>query len=285
MNLKPWSTIVVDLQPGETTRVNHTDCPAGEDTRRRLYLTRVQSDPTRIVGYCHNCSDGGAMFTKEYESFRNNKHSAFVGKEHLVDFTNKLPPNLIVSINQMPIYAAAWLIKANISQTDVNKFGIGFNPSTDRIVLPRYTFVNNNNKGTLWGYQERLLTGQGPKYINVSSKENPGYTFITGELDRQKYVIVEDLLSGIAINKTGVDHNIIVNYGTRINPLVLGEFKIADEVIVWLDNDSEAIDRQAEHYARTIDLHAPNKAHVVKGYSDPKHHNEEEIVRILNGFD
>ena len=40
------------MDVGETVRINHADCEAGEDTRRRLYITMK---PDILLGYCHNC--------------------------------------------------------------------------------------------------------------------------------------------------------------------------------------------------------------------------------------
>jgi hypothetical protein len=47
-----------DIGPGVTVRANHYGCPAGIDTRQRLYVTRKQAPKDLLVAYCHNCGDG-----------------------------------------------------------------------------------------------------------------------------------------------------------------------------------------------------------------------------------
>ncbi len=41
-----------------TERVNHDDCPAGTDNKRRLYVTRKEDG--HVVAYCYNCGYSGA---------------------------------------------------------------------------------------------------------------------------------------------------------------------------------------------------------------------------------
>ena len=75
LDLQHYQQMIDDLEPGETVRYNHTDCPAGEDTRRRLYLTRPHADPTWVLGYCHNCQDSARSGGKKYEQYRNKRHT------------------------------------------------------------------------------------------------------------------------------------------------------------------------------------------------------------------
>src|SRR5210317_1255666 len=74
LNLRPYVDEIECIEPGQTIRINHTDCDAGEDTRQRLYLTRTHADDTVVVGYCHNCQQGGKHSDTSYTKYRNEKH-------------------------------------------------------------------------------------------------------------------------------------------------------------------------------------------------------------------
>lgn len=52
-----------DLTSGEQIHVNHDKCPAGLDTKRRLYIKRTEDD-RYILAYCHNCSLSGRYSIK-----------------------------------------------------------------------------------------------------------------------------------------------------------------------------------------------------------------------------
>ena len=71
IDLTKYKTVISTIERGETVRINHDPCPSGVDTKRRLYITRVQADPRKVIAYCHNCQDDGGLLTKEYERFRN----------------------------------------------------------------------------------------------------------------------------------------------------------------------------------------------------------------------
>ena len=118
-----------EIGPGETIRVNHEDCYAGEDTRRRLYITRVQADPTLLVGYCHNCGTGDRVKTNAWGTYRN--HEVYNSKKDEIKEEIEEPKSL-VDMCDAPANAQRFLFERNLSLAEADSWGI----STRRRATP-----------------------------------------------------------------------------------------------------------------------------------------------------
>lgn len=55
-------SVGLSLASGETDHINHDDCPAGEDTKGRLYVTKT--DNGMLLAYCHHCGGKGVVTSK-----------------------------------------------------------------------------------------------------------------------------------------------------------------------------------------------------------------------------
>lgn len=297
LNLREYYDQMDEIEPGQTTRFNHTECTAGEDTRRRLYVTRTLADPTTCIAYCHNCQEGGRYDDNGYAKYRTRKHfqGASLVKNAVEDNVTE-PPGLIHVGVQWPIEAKSWAY-ANKVGTIVAKYGVAYDPSSDRVYLPRYRYMRGRERhGELVGYQLRNLhKNSQPKYVTVQKKDAVGYMRMYpnghsfGEADSGCAVIVEDFVSGIAIieatklDACGIKPTVYVNYGTKVDATMM--YKIAgdyDSVLVWLDNDSEHVIEQANTMVNTILLYSDScEASRVITSSDPKHYSGAEIRAIL----
>ena len=280
IKLDYWKREIDDIQPGETIRVDHGDhCIAGEETRRRLYITRVMADPDIVVGYCHNCAEGGRYTDQEYAPYRDMKHAQFY-KDRYPEYVDEVvpPKGMVRSLTDWPTYAQSWAMSNRLTSELIQHYGLAFDTGSDRVYLPRYG--STAQWGKLNGYQLRLVTGKGPKYVTVSSKDDPGYTIIPQPILNDSIVIVEDLVSGIHV-AAATQRDVIVNYGVKINPLVVAKANTYANAAVWLDNDSPHVCKQAEGYARTIALYGNTETHVIKEKSDPKHNSNTDIRNIL----
>jgi hypothetical protein len=292
LNLKPYLSEMEELTPGQTVRLDHTDCEAGEDTRQRLYLTRTHADESKVVAYCHNCQQGGAWCTTPYQLYRDDKHDAtnagwiaHVTHKERVDVEE--PPGLVSDPYVWPAPAVAWISMQGLNYKMVEKYGIKYDPSTDRVYLPRYRTIDRGapiEESKLLGYQLRSLQNWNkPKYLTVQSKEGPNYTYIHNGSTNHA-VVVEDLASGIAIAEA-TDYGVYVNYGTKIDPtmmyIIATNFQYA---YIWLDNDNHHVIRQSRLMAQTIAMYDDLIDVIrVKTASDPKHYTPDEITGALKG--
>lgn len=295
LDLKPYIEEIEDIEPGQTVRINHTDCEAGEDTRRRLYLTRTHADETQVIAYCHNCQQGGYHSDGHYKSYRDEKHRANIKDKCTLSDTVEEPPGLVPEITAWPTAAQSWAFTKGIYQTDADWYHIKYDPSTDRVYLPRWDHLDrtDDDRGALVGYQLRSLHGYArPKYMTAQRKDAENFTFIHPKQAECDYVVVvEDLVSAIHIIRATEDEGqganlpgVFVNYGTRIDPRMM--YTIAHGykyAVIWLDNDNQHVDNQAKLMARTIAMYS-DKISVarVDESSDPKHYEPIEICHILD---
>lgn len=295
LNLRPYKEQIEEIEPGQTLRLNHTDCEAGEDTRRRLYLTRTHADETKVVGYCHNCQQGGYWNDDAFVSYRDTKHSATTASP--VRFTDEVtePVGLIEDCKLWPMDVKAWQFSRCLTHNDVHWWGIKYDPSTDRIYIPRWDVLDRKEKdtGNLIGYQLRKVHEyQQPKYITAQKEDAQGWTFIYPKQASCDYVvIVEDLISAAHIlNATEQEGNganlpgVYINYGTKVDPVLMYKMALNNEyAVVWLDNDNAHVVNQAKMMERTIKMYN-NRIRVgrVNLHSDPKHYDHNSICSILD---
>jgi hypothetical protein len=229
--IKDYAAITQDLAVGDTVRVNHDRCPAGEDTRRRLYLTRTQANPEVVVAYCHNCQSGGFMKDGKHEAYRDAKHKGSRRQTITQVTTDLLPPPMLISmLDHWPTAAQAWAFKNKLDQLLVDKYGLAYDVSTDRVYIPRHRWVVNGRFGDLNGYQLRNVepSKYQPKYLTVLHERDLGFTEIGCERKSADYkvcVIVEDYISGLhlveACQQAPSQPFVLVNYGTKLNYSVM----------------------------------------------------------------
>jgi hypothetical protein len=276
--MKDYQEEIDELVPGQTIRLNHINCSAGADTRRRLYLTRTHADETKVLGYCHNCQESGVYTDTGWEGFRDHKHIGIIPCSSSYDIIAE--PDGLLQSEYWPGVAHNWRIKVGLDGDQCNKYGIKYDPSSDRLYLPRY------KAGKLIGYQLKALhTWQRPKYYTVTDQSTPQWTQI-GLI--QYTVLVEDLASGIRIAELadindGVTPGAIVNYGTQVDPVLMHLIaSTCATCIVWLDNDNLHVRNQAKQMERTIKMYSDKiKVFREPQLSDPKHHNDTQILQRL----
>lgn len=264
------------LEVGESIRVNHEDCTAGEDTKRRLYVTR-KADV--LLGYCHNCSKSSSMYMSKSDRYRDvsvrgirRPAEDYIDPE-LVGFNDK---------ENIPAEADAWRIKNKLSRKDCAAFTISYCPDWDAIYLPFF-----NMDGDRSGHQLRPLHKRGgAKYINFQKDKDTelgGIVFSTHPTSNSCLVIVEDLVSGIHIANAG--YNALVNYGTHVKPSILHSISNHyTSIVVWLDNDNAVVHRHAKDIENILHLYNQTGLCIrrISKYEDPKHYDTEKIREIVN---
>ena len=286
LNLRNYADVIEEIEPGQTIRIDHTDCDAGEDTRQRLYLTRTHADDTIVVGYCHNCQQGGRYTDGSYQQYRNEKHGV-VKQERKIEDNVTEPDTLVYKLVDWPIDAKAWALSRGISQVDADRYSIAYDSDSDRIYLPK------QNNRDLEGYQLRAIhPWQRPKYLTASTLDAKPWTYLESDrTEATEYVVlVEDLVSGIHIIRACEDDpehgncpGVYVLHGVKIDPTLM--YKIARDyawATVWLDNDNAHVENQAKLMARTILMYGLENVRRVDGYHDPKNYEPGTIRTILD---
>lgn len=287
IDLREWEPIHSTLQPGETCRVNHDGCPAGEDRRKRLYLTRPASSPGVVLGFCHNCQEHGTSRTEmsRYRNFHrdDNRHTVTP-----VDFM--VPNGMIDADHDWPFDAKRWRMYAGLDEEQCKNACIQYDPSSNRVYLPMYSEINKGGEphhdSQLQGFQLRQIDGTGPKYYTAMKDGTVvPFTRMGGTITYYS-ILVEDLASGLNVaklmDKLGKRCNVVVNYGVKIKPEMMYHNKQMHVGVVWLDNDSVFIKRRAQEIARTWALISDKPMAVVEyDEGDPKHASLEVIQELV----
>lgn len=285
IDMTPYENLTIER--GNTVRTNHSECPAGTDTRRRLYLTRPPSTPDVVLAYCHNCQEHGVL--RDGSSVFRDFDAKPTKVEKSVPFN---PPPSLVNCTEgaWPHDAVTWRVHKSLSMEDCCKIGIKYDPDTHRVYLPMWDRVAASGRvlsnSRLLGYQLRDISGTNCKYLTaLRDKEVKPYTTI-GEGKGVTY-LVEDLASGLVLNrallpKEGmiIDHRVVVNYGVKCTPEVLSENVDTDYAVVWLDNDGDHISDQARIISRTWSLFTGKPCYIEDQYSDPKSVDKDAIRAV-----
>lgn len=252
-----------------TVRVDHDDCPAGVDTRRRLYVTRKEDGS--IIAYCHNCGNSG--FHGGGSRFR----SPSLGVP-LLEIEEKeliMPERMIRDRNYWPKEMFSWLKECGIHWTLAEKYGICYDALRHRAVIPKL-----NSRGELVQYQSRRLVDDGsPKYLtNKLKNEHASDPIGSGG---KTCIIVEDMISAIRLVSLGYDAVPLFTDTMKSETMLtlVGKY---DTIIVWLDNDSVTVNRHADTIVTGFRL-VNQKADRTHGLSDPKRYRDDEIKDVIAG--
>ncbi len=215
------------IDEGEQRRFNHLDCDAGEDTKTRLYVKKVDE---AYLFHCHNCGDSGYYRPKENYSpiAAKSEHRpvhilrSFPTYESLTDVTE---------YDKFRIEGQLWLGRYGFDEELTDAFGIV--ETHGGLVLPIYgqNLVGKN----IVGCQIRKYSGT-PKYTTYSTQEYSYLRFGTIADPDKPLVITEDLLSSYKLHAAG--YHTLCLLGTKMDRKILewmaGQHK---RQILWLDDD------------------------------------------------
>jgi hypothetical protein len=258
------------LSDGEQTHINHPQCPAGADRKRRLYIKR---DGAVLLGKCHHCGQGGSWCLGRQSYIRRRKTHKSVQKLYL-------PRDFTTDPAECHVLANVWFNKYGITDEEREHYNLGWSEQWKRAILPIW------QGGQLIAYQaRRLLPGdEGPKYM-TRRLESAGRPFFTGgwgeDLGFDTMVIVEDILSAIKVGRYVTTTAILT--GAMSQEIVAGVLRYKPKrVVVWLDDDNPAIRQSQRRILRRIAPYAD--VHRVTGVgADPKELTGNQITMTLRG--
>jgi len=268
---------VDEIDTGETIRVNHSDCPAGEDTRRRLYITKK---PDVALAYCHNCGRSTSKYIAHRDRYRTTKVTApkpaIYTEPNALNFSKAADGNKV----DIPAEANGWRLENKLTKQNCTTYGIQYDITNDGIILPFVGMGATNN-----GHQLRPLNRYGAKYINFIKDEKEELGGVIEGVDpvHDEIVIVEDYISGVHVAMAGFAA--YVNYGVQVKPSKLYELikRNASAYVVWLDNDNEVVNQRASDMRNILTMYAghTNQIRKVADQVEPKHHDATAIVDIV----
>lgn len=285
--------MVRDLAPDAvgTVRYNHEGCPAGTDTRRRLYVTRKGDPPTLVVAYCHNCGESGVASERDKIIFANTQ---FAKQELMTGEKHEAPEDLPETSEPLVDHVGkSWPMRYGITDEEMNGFNLRWDVEEGKIVLPIYRYIDRNRgregeedilSSHLIGYQLRryFQADNRPKYMTSKfSGTNILETLVANNTLGVVpcVVIVEDLLSAIKVSRSA--RVTVPLYGTHIRSERLLELSKIYPVIVWLDNDGPQVLKHRDRIKSLVDCFG-RKCSVVDTLQDPKGYATPNISEVLD---
>lgn len=254
-----------DLPIDKQHSVNHEDCPAGKDTKSRLFIKRR---PECYLFYCHHCSQRGY--------YRTDDKLLRVGEAKTVDVESETESvrELALSLNTLsgtvtvkswPIEAQLWWLSYGLTQEDATNNLVQW--YGDRLWL--------NAGGTAW--QGRSFDPKHHKYLTVVLNKRMPAIFLS-DVSTRKLVIVEDIVSAYKVHKAG--YNVMCLMGTTLQSHHTDYATKYSKIKVWLDNDV------AGTLSATI-IHKKLNGLVTKGvdyvsFKQPKEASFKEIKELLD---
>lgn len=254
-----------------TYRLNHPDCPAGADMKRRLYITR--KDDGTILGYCHNCGDSGVASSGGMGYSRGD---SIVCPSDKVE-TIAMPANLEAQPRDWPTEAQQWLFKANVSWRVAVQHSLAFDINTRRVVIPKF-----NQENELVMYQTRNVgLDDGCKYTTVKKMDSEIHTPVYASVDTGVVVICEDMMSAIRIVECDIADAIPLFSSNVDIKKVLTNVENYDIIIVWLDNDGVEVERHRDKLVKELSMVHVNVMSI-DNYRDPKHYRDDDLIEVID---
>lgn len=249
-------------QVGAQVHINHKNCPAGTDRKRRLYVKRL--DSFTVVAFCHHCGKRGT-----------NKKFSRASLEPFEQVESKplwKIPDDFVRIDEAPSGAQHW-VYAYLAPHVAHKYSIGYSEKLRRVVLPIW------KDGHLACYQARRVHADDlkPKYLTFKNDKAP-FFFVHKHPD--VVVLVEDMLSAIVLSEYG--YATIAMLGTYISNNVINY--ILDkytQVIVMLDDNNIEVKKQALRIQNQLNLFLPPVLVAKTDGRDPKSMTKQEIEQCI----
>lgn len=255
------------VSPGEV-HINHTGCEAGTDTKKRLYIKRLDDGHT-VLAYCHHCGKSGAIFKDGFRSLeaikKITKHTTSSAT------TYSVPSDYECDTLRWPSKARAWIYQYGITDEEIKRYGIGYSDRNRRVVLPAW------EDGELLGYQLRRIHDDdtGPKYTTYWNKKNYVWKDLTSPSD--VLVLCEDILSAIKLRRF---YNSLAMLTTSLsieNYKYLLPFKT---ILVFLDNNNAQVKLQAIKLKDKISIYIPD-TRIITIEQDPKKLTVSELRKLI----
>lgn len=262
----------------EQISIDHYDCPAGEDTRQRLYI-KVTSDGKMALAHCFNCGGSGGVklirrpVTEAKESWKGENEA----KKRFCDIDMVLwekgtPVVLAPEWDSWPekYFADCWK-----EFNDANGFDIRRHQG-----LKRWVLFPRGDASSPTGWEARSASKEITRNILPEYKDDTKLLIYNKDASRTA-VVCEDPISAMKVSLAGYAG--VALCGTNMTSD--DAFKVSllfDNILVWLDNDKPEIVAQAA-LLQTKLLMYTSSVKINKLNNDPKKYTLVHIQDTVRG--
>ncbi|QDP48799.1 MAG: hypothetical protein Unbinned5081contig1000_48 [Prokaryotic dsDNA virus sp.] len=278
---------------GEQVHVNHEGCPAGIDTKRRLYVKRTEDG--KVLAYCHHCNGSGiSSDTVRARCSGSDADSLLAvvrqrsgaGKPQLQDVRDyrkradkgaplsgpKVTPSgkAVFDPDGWPVAARVWLNQYGIDQS---KWRWYYEPTIGRLCYTLRDVEGNAVVKCCRGIED-----VSPKYRNFKvDSTNPRQFLGT---NYETIIVTEDVVSAQRCVDAGYSSfPMLTTVVSDKDILYLTDtFKC---VILMLDNDNIDVESKRNKLKSKLELLGCKVVSLVDT-TDPKHYNHSELVTLLS---
>jgi DNA primase len=169
-----------------------------------------------------------------------------------------------LSAPETPSEAILWVLEAGLTPERAETiYGMKYDPVMRRVCIP-----------IEGGFLARAVFNERPKYIKCGASKTEMYKLINTD---GPIVMVEDILSAIAVNRAGF--NSVSILGTAITVSVAAELGKHPFVISWTDGD-KAGDMAWVNLRKKMGLY-DTKLKRIRTDKDPKNFTQQEIKDLI----
>lgn len=148
-------------------------------------------------------------------------------------------PEAYSEFSRFSVEAQLWLTQYDITETDVREYDIYYYPGDNSLIFAIF------DQNMLVFYQKRNMR---QRCITTYGNKQPKM-FLNNTSNI--LIIVEDYISAIKVHQSG--YNSVCLFGTKVDYALLEQwFILYDNIIVWLDNDSQKEVNSGQEAAKII---------------------------------
>lgn len=260
------------LELGEVKR--YKLCPfCGREISAKGFI--VQRTERGWLLYCHKCKDcvhidkSGLPLSKVKELLKLRQQVA-PSEQNILRKVVTLPADFTSDIPEPGLF---WLEQYGVTPQERQRFCIGYSESLNRVILP----VFEGDELVYWQGRRLSADKVEPKYINVRASSRDGIYFKIRTANSDLTVIVEDILSAIAVARAG--YSTLALLGSYANHSLRNHLT-TERVKFWLDTDKR---KESIKFSKTLRANGFTCSSVLLHTKDPKEYSTEEIKSTLEG--
>lgn len=224
----------LDIKINEQIHVNHDKCPAGTDTRKRLYIKKVGT--TAYIGHCFNCGLSGYHFGK------NTRRAEDLLGRREPQYKKVASTTSTTGSSDFPLHVKEYLAKYYVTHEEaVETLKYRYRKEADGLLMPFWQCKDSGK-----AYQRRSMS---------SNSTYRYYTYTHPSITTCSYgypvphhngtlVVVEDQISAYRINRESegiVDAIALLGTNLTSDVTSLIQLKAPTKLIVWMDYDSAGL--------------------------------------------
>jgi len=193
-----------------------------------------------------------------------------------------------------------------VTNDELANNSVGYSEYLGSVVLPVFA-----EDGSLASYQFRPVVrhtstekkegknatgnGEAPKYISRRQQGRKGGVDIfrarpswssdgRHNANPSTVVIVEDVLSAIKVSRVPKNVGVALMGSHLKEEQAVKISQIADNVVVFLDNDNDEVKRSQRKAAKTVGPLVRGDVRIIEAEKDPKDHTNQELRDLLEGL-